>query len=67
MAMVQSFRRSQNLANVVAGGQSVGKTSCFEEAVQASAKTLRNSVDDASTLKRSCKRGSRVLQEAEQS
>ena len=64
-AMVQSFRRSQNLVNVVAGDQNVGKTPCPEEAAQASAQTLRNSVDDASTLKPSCKRGSPGLQEAE--
>ena len=42
------------------GEQSVGKTPCPEEAVQASAKTLRNSLDDASSLKLSCNRGSRV-------
>ena len=65
--MLRSFRRLQKAANVVAGGQSVGKTQCPEVAVQASAKTLRNSVDDASTLKPSYRRGSRSLQEAEQS
>ena len=59
-AMVQSFRRSQTLANVAADERSVGKAPCSEVAVQASAKTLRNSVDDASTLKPSCRRGSRV-------
>ena len=58
LAMVQ--RRLQKVADVVAGDQSVGKTPCPEVAVQASAKTLRNSVDDASTLKPSCRRGSRV-------
>ena len=56
MAMVQIFRRSQDLANVAAGEQSVGKL-CV---AQTSAKTLRNSVDVASTLKPSCRRGSRV-------
>ena len=34
VAMVQIFRRSQNLANVAADEQSVGKTPCPEEAVQ---------------------------------
>ena len=60
MAMVQIFRRSQNLANVAADEQSVGKTPCLVVVAQTSAKTLRNSVEDASTLKPSCRRGSRV-------
>ena len=38
LAMVQSFRRLQKVANVVAGVQSVGKTPCPEVAVQSSAK-----------------------------
>ena len=58
--MVQIFRRLQKAANVVVGDQSVGKTPCPEVAVQASAKTLRKSVDDASALKPSCRRGCRV-------
>ena len=60
MAMVQSFRRSQDLANVAADEQSVGKTQCPVVVAQTSAKTLRKSVDDVSTLKPSCRRGSRV-------
>ena len=67
MAMVQSFRRSQNFENVAAGEQSVGKTPCPVVDAQTRAKTLRNSVDDASTLKPSCRRGSRVGKKAEQS
>ena len=54
---------AQNLENVAADEQSVGKTSCPVVAAQTSAKTLRNSVDDASTLKPCCKRGSRVCKE----
>ena len=46
MAMVQIFRRSQDLANVAADEQSVGKTPCPVVVAQTSAKTLRNSVDD---------------------
>ena len=60
MAMVQIFRRSQDLANAAADEHSVGKTPCPVVVAQTSAKTLRNSVDDASTLKPSCRRGSRV-------
>ena len=54
------FRRSQHLANVAADEQSVGKTPCPVVAAQTSAKTLRNGVDDTSTPKPSCRRGSRV-------
>ena len=57
MAMVQSFRRLQKAANVVAVDQRVGKHRALR---QTSAKTLRNSVGDVSTLKPSCRRGSRV-------
>ena len=46
MATVQSFRRSHKAANVFASVQSAGQTPCPEEAVQASAKTLRNSVEE---------------------
>ena len=60
MAMVQSLCRSHKAANVVASVQSAGETPCPEEAVQVSAKTLRNSLEDASTLKPSCRRDSRV-------
>ena len=60
LATVQSFRRSQNVVNIVAGEESVGKTQCPVVVAQTSAKTLRNSVADASTLKPSCRRGSRV-------
>ena len=48
------------MANVAADEQSVGKTPCPVVVAQTSANTLRNSVDDASTLKPSCRRGSRV-------
>ena len=58
--MVQSFRPSHKAANVVAGDQSAGETPCPGVAVEVSAKTLRNSVEDASTLKPSCRRDSRV-------
>ena len=51
---------SHKAANVVASDQSAGETPCPGVAVQVSAKTLRSSVEDASTLKPSCRRGSRV-------
>ena len=50
MAMVQSFRRSHKVAHVVAGDQSAGEIPCPGVAVQVSAKTLRNGVEDASSL-----------------
>ena len=52
--MVQSFRRSHKAANVVASVQSLGV------AVQVSANTLRSCVENASTLKPSCRRDSQV-------
>ena len=54
MAMVQSFRRLHTAANVVASVQSAG----------VSAKAFRNSVEDASTLKLSCRRDSRFAHES---
>ena len=65
MAMVQIFRRSQDWANVAADEQSVGQTPCPVVIAQTRAKTLRNSVDDASSLKPSCRRGSHVCRAAE--
>ena len=60
MAMVLIFRRSQDLPNVAADEQSVGKRPSPVVDAQTSAKNLRSSVDDASTLKPSCRRGSQV-------
>ena len=61
LAMVQSFRWSQDLANVAAGEQVRGKNTvpCGGRADKCQ-NFGRNSVDDASTLKPSCIRGFRV-------
>ena len=60
MAVVPSFRRSQNVANVAAGEQSVGKTPCLVVARRQVPKLCEKVWTMPFALKPSCRRGSRV-------